>query len=129
MAYEVVDPYGEDPLPDRPCETHAITGQRGAEGRFRTLGVRVYDVEPGEQMPLKYHYHEKQEEAFYVLDGELHVETPEGEFVAAEGELFLAEPGNPHRAFNPDDAAGPIRVLAMGAPSSDPGKAYDPDAE
>ncbi len=42
------------------------------------MGLRVYDVAPGEEIPLSgLHYHETQEEAFYVLEGELSVETPD----------------------------------------------------
>lgn len=35
-------------------------------------------------------------------------------------------PGSPQRAFNPDSADGPVRVLAIGAPSVDDAQKYDP---
>lgn len=127
MGYEVVDPYSEEPLSNRPCETYAITGNRSVAGRFENLGLRLYHAEPGEQIPLKYHYHDNQEEGFYVLRGELHVETPEKEYTATEGEFFLVESGSPHRAFNPSDANSSVEALAFGAPTHDSGKSYDPD--
>ena len=109
---------GPDPLAD----ARSISRVAGLE----RLGLRTYTAAPGEQIPVMYHYHERQEEAFYVLDGELHVETPEGEYTARRGEIFVAETGHPHRAFNPADADGSVRVPAIGAPTDDPGHRYDP---
>ncbi len=89
-----------------------------------------FDAEPGEQLPLAYHYHDEQEEAFYVLSGTLHVETPERTFVVPAGDLFAVEPGNPQRAYNPEDADEAVEVLAIGAPPvRDDVHAYDPDGE
>ena len=76
-------------------------------------------------MPLAYHYHEQQEEAFFVVEGTLHVETPDTEFVVEAGEVFVAEPDSPHRAVNPDDASRPVRVFAVGAPAVDDVERYD----
>ena len=128
MGYHVVDPDGLDPLADRPCEARAVIGNKGAVTGFDHLGLRFYDPDPGEQIPLRYHYHERQEEAFYVISGELHVETPEREYVIGEGEVFVVEAGSPQRAFNPADAPGPIRVLAVGAPTTDGGIQYEPES-
>jgi mannose-6-phosphate isomerase-like protein (cupin superfamily) len=96
--------------------------------------MRVYTARPGDQIPLNYHRHEEQEEAFFVLEGTLHVETPEGEFVVGEEQAFVVDPGSPHRAFIPDDADGRVRVLAVGAPSytvmgRNDASIYDPDEE
>ncbi|MEF8868295.1 MAG: cupin domain-containing protein, partial [Haloarculaceae archaeon] len=68
-----------------------------------------------------------QVEAFYVLEGRLHVETPEGEFLVGPDEVFVADPGSPHRAYNPADAEGPVRALAIGAPSADDAHVYEPE--
>lgn len=92
-----------------------------------TLGLRRYDVDPGQQLPLAYHVHERQEEAFFVIDGQLHVETPDGEFVVPAGSVFVAHPESPHRAFDPDEATDRVRVVAVGAPSVDDVREYDPD--
>jgi mannose-6-phosphate isomerase-like protein (cupin superfamily) len=133
MGYQVVDPEEGESIPDRPCLTRPITGDRAPESEgsddgvtFDQLGIRLYEVAPGEQLPLQYHYHDIQEEGFHVLSGTLHVETPEKTYTVDEGDLFLAEPKSPHRAFNPESADGPVRVLAMGAPTSDGGNPYEP---
>lgn len=121
MAYHIVDPTELDPMPDRDATARSISEHAGLE----TLGLRLYHADPGEQIPLAYHYHDEQEEAFYTLKGELHVETPDGELVVPAGQLFVVNPGNPHRAYNPADATGSVEVLAVGAPSVDDVHGYD----
>lgn len=124
MGYHVIDPDDVEPMPNRPSETRSIANATGLEN----LGLRIYRVNPGERIPVSgLHYHDQQEEVFYVIQGELHVETPDHEYVIDEGSLFVAEPGSPHRAFNPEGATGILRVLAFGAPSVDDGHVYDPD--
>lgn len=124
MGYQVLDPESIDPTPDRPCVHRAIGDAAG----LSELAINVYEADPGEQLPLAYHYHDEQEEAFYVLDGELAVETPDGEYSVAAGELFVADPDSPHRAHNPDDATAAVRVLAIGAPPvEDDAHPYEPD--
>ena len=125
MEYQVID---VDALP--------VTPGRDADRRspsehadLSNLALNAYTAEPGEAVPLAYHYHDEQEEAFYVLDGELHVETPDGEHVVRADEVFVAHPGSPHRAYNPADATDAVRVLAVGAPNVDDVHAYDPDDE
>ncbi|MFB6105915.1 MAG: cupin domain-containing protein [Halobacteriaceae archaeon] len=121
MPYHVVDPADIDPMTDRSADARSISEAAGLE----TLGLRVYEAAPGEQIPLVYHYHDEQEEAFYVLEGDLHVETPEGEYVVAPGEVFVAHPESPHRAHNPASSDGTVRVVAVGAPSVDDAHAYE----
>jgi len=122
MGYHVVDPADLDPVPDRPSEMRYVSEAAGMEN----LGLRRYDVDPGERIPLSgLHYHDEQEEAFYVVDGELRVETPDREYVVERGQFFVAEPESPHRAFVADDAAGPAVVLGIGAPPVDDGHAYE----
>ncbi len=122
MAYHVVDPADVEPMPDRDATARSVSDHVGLE----TLGLRVYSAAPGEQVPLAYHYHDEQEEAFYVLEGELHVETPDREYAVPAGRLFVVERGHPHRAFNPGGASGTVEVLAVGAPSVDDAHAYEP---
>jgi uncharacterized cupin superfamily protein len=122
MGYHIVDPADLEPLPDRPSETRSISDAADLE----IMGVRLYRVEPGQDIPLTgLHYHEQQEELFYVLSGQLRVETPDREFVVDTGEAFVAEPKSAHRAFNSADAAADARVLAVGAPSVDDGHPYE----
>lgn len=127
MAYHIVDPEEVEPMEGRSADARAITEAAGFERRNAKLGLRLYDAAPGEQLPLVFHLHEEQVEAFYVLEGPLHVETPDKEYVVETGQTFIAEPGNPHRAYNPETARGDIKVLAAGAPSVDDAKQYDPD--
>ncbi|MFB6174281.1 MAG: cupin domain-containing protein [Halobacteriales archaeon] len=123
MGYAVIDPDGIEPTPDRPSVQRALDEAAGLEH----VALKLYEPEPGEQIPLVYHVHETQEEAFYVAAGRIVVETPEGAHEVAENELFVAEPGSPHRAYVPEDAA-PARVLALGAPPvSGDGRRYEPD--
>lgn len=81
-------------------------------------------------MPLSYHYHTEQEEAFYVLSGTLFVETPDETFEVGADGLFVADPESPHRAYNPEDAAEPVELLALGSPAvSGDAVPYDSDEE
>lgn len=122
MGYHVIDPEDLESLGDRPVDARSISDAADMEN----LGLRLYRAEPGEQLPLAYHYHEQQEEAFYVVEGALHVETPDREYEVGAGEVFVAEPTNPHRAYNPDDADGPVAVLAVGAPAVSDAEPYEP---
>jgi len=122
MGYHVVDPGDIDPMAGRSATARSVSDAAGLEN----LGLRVYDAAPGEQIPLAYHYHDVQEEGFYVVEGTLHVETPDGDFVVETGQFFLVEPGFPHRAYNPDDADAPVRVIALGAPASSDAHEFDP---
>ncbi len=121
MSYHHVDPDDLDAAPDHPCDRRDVS----AAADLNLLHLARYAMEPGEQLPRTYHYHEGREEAFYVLAGTLHVETPEEEFEVGEDEVFVAEPGSPHRAFNPADADGEVVVLGTGSPRTDPALAYD----
>lgn len=122
MGYHVVDPADVEPMEDRSAEARSISEAVG----LKNFGLRLYHGAPGEQIPKRYHYHDEQEEAFYVVEGTLHVETPDREYVVPAGQLFVAEPGSPHRAFNPDDAGADVRVLAVGAPSVHDAHGYEP---
>ncbi|GAD51276.1 hypothetical protein MBEHAL_0036 [Halarchaeum acidiphilum MH1-52-1] len=123
MGYHTIDPDELDPTPERPCDQRSITDAAGLDN----FALNVYTARPGESIPLAYHVHEEQEEAFYVLSGDLHVETPEGEFVVGAGEAFVAEPRSPHFASVPEDADEPVRAVAVGAPNVDDVSPYEAD--
>ena len=127
MASHLVDPDDLQQWDDRPVDVRSISAAVGLDYQDSKLGMRVYEAEPGEQLPLSYHYHDEQVEAFYVLAGTLHVETPAGHRVVEAEQVLVVEPGSPQRAYNPDDAEGSVRVLAIGAPSADDAHPYDPD--
>jgi uncharacterized cupin superfamily protein len=128
--YHVIQPRDVEVTPDRPDmdarpDPIADTFSMSAVANFELLGIRYNVARPGEQIPLVYHYHEEQEEAFSVLSGTMHVETPVREYRVAAGELFAVEAGNPHRAFVPADANESVEVLSFGAPSDDTGISFE----
>lgn len=125
MGYHVLDPADLEDSPDHPCDRRSITDTV----ELAQLAAAVYTLEPGEQLATQYHYHEQREEIFYVVAGELHVETPEETFVVPADEVFVAEPESPIRPYNPEDATERTRVLGVGAPKFDIGRTYDPDEE
>ncbi|SFH00692.1 Mannose-6-phosphate isomerase, cupin superfamily [Halopelagius inordinatus] len=124
MGYTVVDCDDVETAEDRPCEMRRLTEPAG----LSKMAVNRFRAEPGEEIPLAYHYHETQEEAFYVLSGTLFVETPERTYEVAADSLFAVEPESPQRAYNPPEADAEVVVLAVGAPNvSGDVEAYDPD--
>ncbi|WP_336023929.1 cupin domain-containing protein [Halobellus salinisoli] len=124
MGYTVVSQEAVSPAAERPCELRRLSDPAG----LSNVAINRFRAEPGEQIPLAYHYHDEQEEAFYVLSGTLLVETPEETYRVEPGSLFAATPGSPHRAYNPEDAAEAVEILAIGAPAvSGDANVYEPD--
>jgi quercetin dioxygenase-like cupin family protein len=122
MGYHVIDPDDLDARPDRPSEMRYISEAADLDH----LGLRLYRVDPGESIPLSgLHYHDEQEEAFYVVAGTLSVETPDELFRVPAGHVFIAEPGSAHRAHVDADADGPAEVVGIGAPPQSDGHAYE----
>jgi quercetin dioxygenase-like cupin family protein len=79
-----------------------------------TFGLNYYVAEPGEQVPWGRHRHPDHEEAFYVLEGRLRVETPDGDYSVAPDEVFFVPADHWNRAVAVGD--DPCRLLAIGAP-------------
>lgn len=129
MGYHLVDPDDLGQWDDRPTDVRSLSVAAGYDYQDSAIGVRVYELAPGDQSGLRYHYHDEQVEVFYVLAGRLHVETPEGEFVVGPNQALFVDPGSPQRAHNPADADEATRVLAIGAPSVDDAHSYDPADE
>jgi len=123
MVYHHIDLTNLPTAEDYPCDRRGISDA----AELLALHAAIYGMAPGEQLPRTYHYHQQREELFYVVTGTVHVETPDREFVVGTDEVFVAEPESPHRAFVPEDATEPARVLGVGAPKSDPGLHYEPD--
>ncbi|MDS0297161.1 cupin domain-containing protein [Halogeometricum sp. S1BR25-6] len=124
MGYRVVDCEDVAPSDDRDCEMRRLSEPAGLEN----VALNRFRAEPGQEIPLAYHYHEEQEEVFYVLSGTLAVETPEETYEVGEGCLFAVEPKSPQRAYNPADADDAVSVLALGAPPvSGDAVPYDPE--
>jgi quercetin dioxygenase-like cupin family protein len=120
--YRVLDPGAMEPTPDHPCDRRSLS----EAADLAALAAAVYEINPGEQLPRTYHYHEQREELFYVLAGELAVETPGETYAVPAGRVFVAHPGSPHRAHNPESAADPVSVLGVGAPAYDVARPYEP---
>ncbi|GAB7009790.1 cupin domain-containing protein [Halorubrum trueperi] len=126
MGYRVVDTDAVAPEPDRPCECRKLSDPGGLD----EAAINRFRAEPGEQLPLAYHYHETQQEAFYVMDGTLAVETPGDTYEITADDLFVVDSESPQRAYNREDADGPVTVLAIGAPPADADAVpYDPNDE
>ena len=120
MGYHVIDPASVDPREGLPGSHRYLDDAVDLAG----LSVQLVEAQPGESF-APYHAHEESDEVFYVLGGELHVETPEGDHVVGAGEWFAVEPGNPLHPFNPEDADGTVRALLVNARADD-FQPYDP---
>lgn len=83
------------------------------------FGFNLYVAEPGQRLPWGYHRHPNHEELFYVLDGELEVETSDGVVEVGAGEALFVPRGAPNRAVAV--GSGPVRVVAVGAPKDSDG--------
>lgn len=121
MGYNHVDPATIEPTPDRPSVQRAISDAVGLEH----VAVNRYEAEPGEAIPLAYHYHDEQEELFYVLSGRLVVETPEEVYEVGADEVLAIQPDSPQYATAAEDADGTTQVLAIGAPRAQDAHPYD----
>lgn len=78
------------------------------------FGCNYYEADPGERVPWGYHRHPNHEELFFVIAGELAVDTADGEFRVGADEAFFVPAGAPNRAVAVGDE--PCRFLAVGAP-------------
>ena len=107
-----------DDVPNTPNPTREKKELDEALGAS-TLGLNVYTADPGEQVPWGGHRHPDHEEVFYVLEGELRVETPDGEFTVGPDEAFFVPADHWNRAVAAGD--GPCRFLAIGAPKATDG--------
>ena len=123
MGYHHVDVAGIDPASERPSSKRSSAGAAGLEN----VAVNRYEVDPGEEIPLAYHYHDDQEEVFYVLSGTLAVETPEGTHEVAADEAFVVEPDSTQRAHVPESADERAVALSIGAPAIDDVHPCEPD--
>lgn len=122
MGYHVIDPDDLDPVPDRPSEMRYVSEAAG----MNQMGLRLYRVQPAEEIPSSgLHYHDRQEEACYVVSGRLHVETPDEEYSVQEGQFFIAEPKSAHRAFNLAENGESAVVIGMGAPPLSDSHSYE----
>jgi quercetin dioxygenase-like cupin family protein len=124
-TYHVFETDSLEPTPEYPCTRRSIS----EAADLSMLAAATYTLDPGQQLPRTYHSHDQREELFYVLSGELSVETPDRAYTVPTGSVFVAKPASPHRAYNPESAGDPVSVLGVGAPQFDPAKPYDPASD
>ena len=78
------------------------------------MNVSVITMAPNAHGP-ETHVHEDEDDAFYILDGELTFELGEGDVVAPARTFVLVPPGVEHTFRN--DLDRPTRVLNIHAPA------------
>jgi mannose-6-phosphate isomerase-like protein (cupin superfamily) len=78
------------------------------------MNVSVITMAPEADGPES-HVHAEEDDAFYVLDGELTFLLDDGEVAAPTGTFVLVPPGVKHTFLNPLDR--PTRVLNIHAPA------------
>ncbi|WP_422000122.1 cupin domain-containing protein [Reyranella sp.] len=97
---------------DRPCQARIRRALGDAFG-LSQFGVNLLDLTPGTWSSQR-HWHERQDEFVYVLEGEVVLVTDEGETVLTAGMTagFRAGSGNGHHLVNRSQAIA--RVLEVG---------------
>jgi uncharacterized cupin superfamily protein len=101
-----------DPIPNRPAR--AVTDVAGAVDASK-LGIRYYELDPGDSVGRTYHKHDDQEELFYVESGTVTFDTTDGPVPVESGEVVRFAPGEYQRGTNDGDE--PATVLGLGAPA------------
>lgn len=77
------------------------------------LGASIYVIGPGEKS-FPYHFHHANEEMLIVLDGTVHIRTPEGEQEAKRGDslIFNKGPRGAHQVINRSEEEARIIVMS-----------------
>ena len=124
-------------LPGRRTTSYPAPLNEGFEGRFKRalterlgltqFGVNVTTLEPGAKSSHR-HWHVKEDEFIFILDGELVLVTNEGEQTLRSGMAagFPAGEGNAHHLVNRGGA--PATYLEIGTRSQDDRAVY-PDVD
>lgn len=98
--------------PEKPSQRWEISPQLGIQGYNFNVAV----LEPSERLSqTAFHYHENQEEFFYVIDGECRVETENESFNLSRDEMVVFREGAVHLLHNPFDE--PCKLIAIGYPA------------
>jgi uncharacterized cupin superfamily protein len=110
-----------------PADTGFRRKQLGRAAGGEGLGCSLYELPAGERA-WPYHYHTRNEEALYVLDGTGRLRLPDEERALSAG-TYVALPtgeGSAHRVVNDSDAM--LRYLAMST-MEEPDVVGYPDAD
>ncbi len=99
------------PNPEKPAARFEITEALGLSGY--TFNVAV--LEAGERLPQSgLHYHDAQEEFFYVVDGRCRVELADESVDLDRDEMIVIRPGTAQMIHNP--FAEQCKLIAVGSP-------------
>lgn len=79
--------------------------------------VQVVTIPP--QTKQRAHYHKKQTEVFFILEGECLIVIDDKEFTAKPGDAFVCEPGDTHYLHNETDAPFRLIVFKIGKPADE----------
>lgn len=100
-----------EPHPEKPGRRWEVSPQLGLDGYNFNIAV----LEPGERLSQNaYHYHENQEEFFYVTRGRCRAEVETGSFDVEEDDVVVFREGTTHLLHNPFDE--PCKLVAIGHP-------------
>lgn len=97
-------------LGDQDVDRRGLTEELNASD----LAINYYRLDPEQSLSGGMHAHMDQEEVFYVVDGTVTFETPDGEHAVGPDEAIRFAPGEYQTSANrTDDEAV---VIALGAP-------------
>lgn len=97
--------------PEKPSRRWEISPQLDIPGYNFNVAV----LKPDERLSqTAFHYHENQEEFFYVIDGACRVEAETESFDLSEDEMVVFREGAVHLLHNPFDE--PCKLIAIGYP-------------
>jgi uncharacterized cupin superfamily protein len=116
-----------DERSDQPTQFACLDAEVGFAIGARKLGYRVSTLDPGQRFcPL--HGHAREEELFFVIDGEPSVRTLSGTIRCRKGD-FIALPvgeSGTHQLLNESDAPATVLLLAR---AEDVDACYYPDSD
>jgi quercetin dioxygenase-like cupin family protein len=78
------------------------------------MAIVVVDVPPGSGTPCV--THAKEEEVYFMLEGELFMHTPTERHTLQPGDMVHLPPGTPHGYRNPADTAARFLAWTVGGP-------------
>src|SRR5260370_40643079 len=89
---------------------------RGGERRARHAerrGFRISELQIGPRQQVPWHYHNKIQDTFYVLEGRLRLflRDPKEEIRLEPGETYAVRPGRPHLVTNGGETSTVFLVL------------------
>jgi quercetin dioxygenase-like cupin family protein len=78
------------------------------------MAIVVVDVPPGSGTPCV--THAKEEEVYFMLEGELFMHTPTERHTLQPGDMVHLPPGTPHGYRNPADSSARFLAWTVGGP-------------